>query len=230
MKKTLMILMTVMMAAMLIVSCDNKAEEPEGLKVGGKGPAGGYIFYDCDADNDSTNDGAGPDGLKSSVCGWRYIEAAASDLSTGYCFGYDKTFDAKGEGTNHNVGTKTAIGTGKENTEALVAKWGDKAYKWSGTAATDKEAYAAKACSDYSENGIDDWYLPSKDELEEMYTVLYKAGIGNMKANEYYWSSSEVDTSAGGRAWRLSIKNDKFEDSDRDFRLYVRPIRYVSAD
>ncbi len=229
MKKNIVVLLIALVAVSLFVGC-KKEPEVNTYRVGGKGPAGGIIFYDCDADNDSTNNGAGPDGLKSSACGWRYIEAAASDLSTEYCFGYDKTFDANGEGTNHNVGTKTAIGTGKKNTEALVTKWGDKAYRWSGATATDKEAYAAKACSDYSENGIDDWYLPSKDELEEMYTVLYKAGIGNMKADEYYWSSSEVDTSEGGRAWRLSIKNDKFEDSDRDFRLYVRPIRYVSAD
>ena len=44
------------------------------------GATGGYVFYDCDFDNDETNDGAGPDGLKSSVCGWRYLEAAPADL------------------------------------------------------------------------------------------------------------------------------------------------------
>lgn len=44
--------------------------------IGSIGPAGGYIFYDCDADNESGN----ADGLMSSTCGWRYLEAAPSDL------------------------------------------------------------------------------------------------------------------------------------------------------
>ena len=230
MKKTLMVLMMVMIAAMLIVSCDNKTEEPEGLHVGGKGPAGGYIFYDCDADNDSTNDGAGPDGLKSSVCGWRFIEAASADLSAEYCFGYYKVFTGA-VGTNYNVGaTATAIGTGKDNTEKLVDTLGETAYRWSGTAATEKAEYAAKKCADYTENGFDDWYLPSKDELEKMYTVLYKAGIGNMKADEYYWSSTEIMENARSYAYRLNIKDKKFDESDRDFQHNVRPIRYVKAD
>ena len=230
MKKTLMVLMMVMMAAMLIVSCDNKTEEPEGLHVGGKGPAGGYIFYDCDADNDSTNDGAGPDGLKSSVCGWRFIEAASADLSAEYCFGFHKTFTGN-VGTNLSVGaTATAIGKGKENTEKLVETLGETAYKESGTAATEKGEYAAKKCADYAENGFDDWYLPSRDELEKMYTELYKKGIGNMKANEYYWSSSEVETNAAARAYRLNIEEDKFDESGRYFQHNVRPIRYVKAD
>ena len=145
--------------------------------IGSTGPAGGYIFYDCDADNDSTSDGAGPDGLKSSVCGWRYLEAASADAvgdasNNGYfAWGPDGTA----------CGTEKGIGKGKNNTESILDKIGD--FK------------AAQACADYGNNtNYDDWFLPSIEELKLMYTNLKAQGKGGTwDTTEYYWSSSETD-------------------------------------
>ncbi len=53
---------------------------------------------------------------------------------------------------------------------------------------------AARKCADLVENGYDDWYLPSKDELNKLY--LNNIAIGNL-ADESYWSSSEVDENNG---------------------------------
>ncbi len=75
--------------------------------------------------------------------------------------------------------TGTAIGTGQSNTNAIVAIHG-------------AGNYAAKVCDDLVSGGFSDWFLPSKDELNLMYTNLFKKGVGNF-AFARYWSSSEVD-------------------------------------
>ena len=200
-----------------------------GYENGEVGPAGGYIFYDCDADNDSGN----ADGLISTECGWRYLEAAPTDLSytnsSGtttkyYPFGYYRTSSS---GSNSIVGTKTAIGTGKANTEALVKAMGETAYtRYSGTS---KGIYAAKACADYSitVDGVvyDDWFLPSKDELNLMYTNLHKKSLGSFD-NSGYWSSSEEYTYDAWDAWSQDFGNGQSSDlSSRNRDFCVRPIR-----
>ncbi|MBR1938967.1 MAG: DUF1566 domain-containing protein [Spirochaetales bacterium] len=140
-------------------------------EVGKAGPTGGIIFYDCDADNDTGN----ADGLTSSECLWRYLEAAPADLrivagtptvdssTEGYSngsyeiyYGYYRTSDDGDElyvnGTttyNSSNCTGTAIGTGKKNTELLVGTMGDEAYKYHHTNSNNSEKisdYAARLC------------------------------------------------------------------------------------
>ncbi len=70
------------------------------------------------------------------------------------------------------------IGTGQSNTNAILS--------------SQPNAPAAKLCSDYSItiNGFtyDDWFLPSKDELIQLY--INKILLGGFNV-DYYWSSSE---------------------------------------
>ena len=216
--------------------------------LGDIGPAGGYIFYDCDSDNETGNG----DGLKSSECKWRFLEAAPEDLrvvngvptvdssrsgysnaDTGYVFGYYRKSDS---GINLYVNgttaysasncTGTAVGTGRSNTEKLVSMMGASTYSDnSGSAKTGN--YAARLCDilEYTVDGVtyDDWFLPSKDELKLMYTNLDKAGLGGF-VNYYYWSSSESNYSAN-YAWFQVFGNGNQGDYSRYPNYRVRPVR-----
>lgn len=78
--------------------------------------------------------------------------------------------------------TGTGYSTGSSNTAQIVNLLGT-------------GNYAASKCKSYSGGGYNDWYLPSKDELNLMYTNLKAAGLVNFSTGygSYYWSSSEVD-------------------------------------
>jgi hypothetical protein len=75
-------------------------------------------------------------------------------------------------------GTRTEIGTGQANTKLIIA-----------ACAGDAQHNAAKWCDELVDNGWQDWFLPSRDELAEMYK--YRDLIGFNGATR--WSSSEAD-------------------------------------
>ena len=185
-------------------------------KIGDIGPAGGYVFYDCDADNDIGN----ADGLISTECGWRFLETAPNGLrvvdgvpsvdnpiedysyySSEYNipFGYYRLSEEGNcvytNGTlqyNASNCTKTEVGFGKMNTELLIKTMGETAYTDSGSTSL----YAARLCDllEYTKDGktFDDWFLPSRDELFLALTNLnwYTTGPSY---EVLYWSSSEVE-------------------------------------
>ncbi len=75
-------------------------------------------------------------------------------------------------------GTSTDIGTGQANTTRIVNR-------------CSQANIAARICNNLVLNGYNDWFLPSRDELEQMY--LQKSLIGGF-TNSWYWSSSEYCT------------------------------------
>ncbi len=79
--------------------------------------------------------------------------------------------------TSRAVGTTgSGLGTGAANTAAIVGQPG-----CSGGAAVECEAYSA--------GGYDDWYLPSRVELEKV--AEYSAMFDVFPAGVFYWSSTE---------------------------------------
>jgi formylglycine-generating enzyme required for sulfatase activity len=105
--------------------------------------------------------------------GWRYLEATPYDQSIGipwYNGNYINTW-----------ATAIGIGTGKANTATIISSQG----------AGD---YAASLCDSLILGGFDDWFLPSKNELDLIYDNLRVAGLSEF-ASEWYWTSSELDRS-----------------------------------
>jgi len=162
--------------------------------IGENGPAGGHVFYDKGSYSD----------------GWRFLEAATVSNEWITVWG--------GSGTIVG-GTATAIGTGASNTEKIVSKFGNREpYE-------NKSDYAAKLCADLvvRKAGVtyNDWFLPSKDELDLMYENLKRNNLGG-GADEDYWSSSEY--SAGG-AWYQNFDRGYQRSTYRIYSYRVRPVR-----
>lgn len=163
--------------------------------VGDIGPSGGYIFYDVDADNLDGN----KDGLKSSECGWRYLEAAKKDLDGKYVW----------SSGNGKYNTSTGLGKGKANTKYVY----------------EREEATSFATDVWGKtiDGYSDWFVPSRDEIKLMYENLYKKGKGNFSTDDDgYWSSSEVSNVS---AYQQKFSNDDTATCFKDFKKYIRPVR-----
>ncbi len=125
------------------------------------------------------------------------------------CAEEDQGIDIQWGGFGTTVGgTSMAVGTGAANTAAIVSKLG------SGT-------YAAKLCADLQLNGYDDWFLPSKAELNLMYENLHKKGLGAFGSG-CYWSSSEYHSSY---AWGQNFNNGYQSYYHKYFVSRVRAVR-----
>jgi len=132
--------------------------------------------------------------------------AATADQSTGIVW-----ITGGSTQTMSNGGTLTALGTGQANTTAMMAQPG-----YTGG--------AAKVCDDYTNTdtgtGVySDWYLPSKDELYELYQN--QVAVGGFVA-VFYWSSSEIDSA---NAWHESFNDGSQAQSNKLNVLQVRAVR-----
>jgi len=128
------------------------------------------------------------------------LVVATTDQSTGIKWGC--------VGTAVN-GTSVNFGTGKTNTDAIS------------TVCTES-GIAAKTCKNLVLNGYEDWYLPSKDELDMIYDVLHKSGKGGF-GNTYYWTSSEYNAS---NAWYQNFQTGEQSTASKSGNtIRVRAIR-----
>jgi hypothetical protein len=105
-------------------------------------------------------------------------------------------------------GTSTGVGSGAANTDAII-----------GGCTTETDSTAAEVARMYELNGLTDWFLPSKDELNLLY--LQKDVVGGFTSG-IYWSSSQA--SAVG-AWVQSFGGFGQIDDDKGFPNGVRAVR-----
>lgn len=196
------------------------------------GPAGGFVFYE----NPNWE-----------IDGWRYLEAApygwydgATDSSGAYSGDEDPYFQwGAYKYAVEPSAEATAIGAGAINTANIVnyhdTLW--TRYPEKGDYYSNPREYnpnndgtvAAKVCSEYSveHEGVayDDWFLPSKDELNLMYQNLKVQNLGGFSIVNvyYYWSSSEYSNDGA--------VDQSFGGGDQNFmsRLFVSRVRPIRA-
>lgn len=120
--------------------------------------------------------------------GYAYISAAA-DQATDAPWGCEGTLILEGA-------SPEAIGQGVINTATIVA-----------SCAT--SGISARICDELTLNGYSDWFLPSLDELTEMYTKLKVNGFGNF-ANQRYWSSTQDFDEPANKALAVDFNNGSF--------------------
>jgi len=152
--------------------------------------------------------------------GWRYLEAAPAS----------KEYRSDWGLVNYNcTGTRTEVGTGRANTQSILQHLITKG----------ETRKAAQLCDALTVNGYSDWFLPSKDELNLMYTVLRVGNnIGGFNTNghkrdidSWYFSSSAAGTNNLYTYTQSFIdgdqdrSNDSTNDNNRADNLVVRAIR-----
>ncbi len=167
------------------------SDQGSSYKVGDKGPGGGTVFYVDE----------------SAAVGSRYMEAAPKTWNSTSADPQDSIEWCSNTETLIAGTFGTAIGTGKTNTDNMVA----------GGACT---SGAANIVRGYGSAGAPagSWSLPSLEELK----ALDVSGVGALPRDFFYWSSSQ-----GGAedAWFAFTGADRQLTDFKDNTYRVLPVR-----
>ncbi|MFH1860352.1 MAG: DUF1566 domain-containing protein [bacterium] len=131
--------------------------------------------------------------------GYHGLIAATADQSTGIQW-------YNGKNTTTNADRDGVVYAGKYNTERVIAN-------------QCPGKYAAQICADCRGGGYDDWYLPSKHELNLLYQQ--KDVVGGFD-NNFYWSSTEYNSNF---AWFQFFFNGGQYLYSKFAPFYVRAVR-----
>jgi hypothetical protein len=204
--------------------------------VGDVGPGGGTVFYVA-----TTPFACGP--TRSESC--LYLEAAPALWNDGEedpgrsWARYPYSMEAVNNSNSPETATATAIGWGYHNTRAIILQGNTEA-------ATSAAALADSYAPSVGGVLVDDWYLPSKDELNQMckwvrgitgdaLTSLETECVGGGNntnpgtlgfRSDWYWSSSQGISPAGGpeEAWSQPF-DPGLDDPGADYWQKSRPER-----
>jgi len=148
-------------------------------------------------------------------------------ISCGYIFYVDTTLNA-----NHPCATHFLVCAREDQSNSVT--WFNSLYTYTITNATtdilfdranaikiDSFSMAANICSHYTTDSCTGWYLPSKTELNLIYTNLATKGVGGF-ANEGYWSS--VEDSKRHAAWIVDFYDGKEIQNDKSNKYHVRAV------
>jgi len=139
--------------------------------------------------------------------GWRYLEAAPFDQSAGATWGCFRTEIPGARGID--------VGTGWQNTIDMEI-------------GCTTPGTAADLCSSCSLNSFRDWFLPSIEELTQMYLNLRVTGFCDFGSSGFadnycYWSSTQ---SSADMSWHLDFADSGRQHyDDKDYPRRVRAVR-----
>jgi len=189
--------------ATCVVTVTPPAYDPDAAdgttNIGLSGPGGGIIFY-------YSEEGFTVKGTDITA---HYLEVSPGQL------GFMRWASSAFEETSITGATGEEIGTGKANTAAILA--------------IDKNAPAAKACNEYSNNGKTDWFLPSRFEQREIHWKKTHLGISSGE----FWSSTQFSGASEEYNKGAAISTD-FRKNDEEIsqfgngkgnNCYVRAVR-----
>jgi len=177
------------------------------LEIGETGPGGGKIFYRNEEGFVVQGFGNESDLNQFESFLAYYLEVAPNDMSVKLAITQDHAIDI--------IGTETTIGTGRRNTMLIIKG----AYEsWANAISP-----ASIVCIEYSNNNKNDWFLPSKDEIEQLY--FNRDVIDNFRTDwSFYWTSSQGSLDVA--MWSLSSGDGSFaEFNTKTNEFFVRAIR-----
>ena len=116
--------------------------------------------------------------------------------------------------------TGTKIGTGESNTKLIVSVDGNT-----------KDNCAAAYCSNYVYNGFADWFLPSDEEMDQLFAC--RDIVGGFNDGDLYWSSTQGVPGAdsnyeGAHVQIFSVGGAGGYNVSKDELHFVRPVRSFS--
>ena len=161
-------------------------------EIGMVGPGGGVVFITPSTSGNTTG---------------MYFEAARVTWNGG-------TNDPQGLKWSTSTASEiagadgTAIGTGNQNTLDMYA-------------AEPSSTTAAGKALNLNVGGVDDWFLPSLDEAQQIATQC--TVIGDLScSNVGYWTSTEMSSS---QAWSQKMNGTRQYPSKAAINQYTRPVR-----
>ena len=170
-------------------------------KIGDTGPGGGIVFYDA-----GTRQAWGQY-LEAVPCLYRDRRRCTTTSWVNKHDPRQQWCKADRIGLAERLPTSSAIGTGRSNTEIIIQACGPNS--------------AAGVAAAYRGGGKDDWFLPSKDELNALYD---QRGVVGALANDYYWSSS-LDSVSAYNAWHQYFGGGNQNSSHKVNAMRFRPVR-----
>ena len=127
------------------------------------------------------------------------------------------------QGTYIANASNSNIGAGNQNTNFIISE-------------CTESGIVAEICANLNLNNYDDWYLPSKDELNLLYNNLHLNGLGGFTTGSagnisgWYWSSTEGEED-GNAAWVQSFKDGQnglqvtYDIGYKTFNNHIRAVR-----